>query len=249
MTQETPAIPNSNTTLAQWFFGSKNDIMVPKNTLHDQILNMNMQAIDLRLVRQILELRTSADSEIPAYWANPLIHQLISARLIEFRKLTEPHDPKSTETRHTFSFSHLLYELSQQDDSGSMSDIIKQLYDCIDKEYQTTIYIINKFIVHAATEKSRKISGVQKVDISVADIWQSVLRLNHVYTTVRWLARAEQGECLLVSTLPDHLPDLRRCFLLSAEESTIVVNRYEESIRDLNAIQSRSAAPSWLTRA
>jgi hypothetical protein len=245
MTQAEPTLPNSHTKLTERFFGSKNSAMVTKNTLHDQILNMNMHAVDLRLVRQILELRTSTDSQIPAYWGNSLIHQLIAARLIEFRKLTESHDPNSKESRHTLSFSHLLYELSLKDDIGSNSDIIRLLHDIIAKEYQHIKYIIDKFIVHAATEESRKTSDTQKVDISIAEIWQHVLCLNHVYTTVRRLSRAKQGACLVANILKEHLPDLRRCFLLSAEEFNTVADRYDESIRDLKAIQSGTAPAPW----
>lgn len=247
MAKKIPAIPKSNTELASLFFGSTTDIMVPKNSLYDQILNMNTQTIHLRLLRQILELRACTDSNISSYWANTLIRQLIAARLLEFRKLTEPHNPTDKPTRYTISFSHLLYELSLQNCSDMVSKTITYLQHFIDEEHQTMKYLIDKFIVHAATPDSRNIAVAQKVDISIAEIWQKVLHLNHVYKKVHWLTQAEQGECLLVSTLTETPSELRRCFLLSTDECTVVLARYTESIDELNAIQSGNAPAPWAT--
>jgi hypothetical protein len=233
--------------IAVLFFGHPTDLMVRKNTLHDQILSVNMHAIDLRLFRQILEIRKPEHSQTPSYWANHAVKLQIAHCLIQFRKLTEPHHPKNDGDRYSISFQHLLHELSALPDAYGWSGKISFLQSFVAKEHDKIKHVVDKYLVHAATPESRAINESQKLDVSTTDIWSQVLRLNHVFREVRTLANVQLDDSILEREVRQHLPDLVQSFALTDNEEKEIYKRYSECLNDLSAIYDGTASPRWET--
>ncbi len=229
------------------FFGTPVNQGIPVNTLTEQILMLNMATVDLRLFMQLVKLRTDPKSQQPMYWAQPMLQQMLRGRLVEIRKLTERHNPKEP-LKHTLSFPHLLYELELRNPDQEQSAYLEKIEKSVSAVAKANSYIVNKYVVHAATAESRASKHPDREKVSVKNVWERVLVLNHVFYALFRYVQQERDMSPYPHTVPNHLHDMRRYFLLTEPEYVNLQLLSKESTDSLDAIQSMSVAPPWQPR-
>jgi len=243
-TAQAPVEPMPYAELARMFFSHQAPQGIAVNTLTEQILMLNMLTVDLRLLMRLIQLRTDVASQQPMYWAQPMLEQLIRARLIDIRKLTEPHKPDQP-TLHTLAFPHLLYLLGAHQASATQQTLLQAIAQTVAAQHHAHAYLVNKYIVHAATVTSRNTTKTTETTASVTTVWQSVLVLNHVFQALYRHIQSDSDMMAYPCTLREHLHDMQRYFLLSESEQVHLRAVLTTSIADLDAIQSRTAAAPW----
>jgi len=227
------------------FFG-RNNGTIAVNTLSEQILSLNMLTVDLRLLMRLVQLRTAPDTQQPMYWAQPMLKQIMHLRLVDIRKITEKHN-KNTPDKHTLSVEHLIYLLKLHHADAQQKDFLNKVRDTARSRYTAHASLVNKYIAHAATEESRKSTSPKTEQTSVLNIWRSVLIMNHVFYALFRYVQQERDMCAYPHTLRNHVHDMQRYFLLTEPETISLRALLDESIDELNAIQSGSAPAPWAT--
>ena len=227
------------------FFG-RNNGTIAVNTLSEHILSLNMLTVDLRLLMRLVQLRTAPDTQQPMYWAQPMLEQLLRARAIDIRKLTEPHKPNQPRLA-TLSFPHVLAILDAHHANPTQHTFLAEIHTRVKAQHQEQTYMVNKYIVHAATVESRATDDAAITTLSVAHIWQCVLVLNHVFYALFRYVQQERDMCAYPHTLRNHVHDMQRYFLLTEPETISLRALLDESMRALDAIQSGSAPAPWET--
>lgn len=242
-----PSLPKSLNQLCEMFFSRSSDKSIAVNNLTDQILMLNMLTIDMRLSFRLIQLRTTENSWQPMYWAQPMLEQLLRARLVDIRKITESHKPNQPHL-DTLAFPHLLYLLDAHHANTEQKEFLKRIQTEVWEQHNAHEHLVNKYIVHAATVESRMKEETGETTMSVAQIWQSVLVLNHVFYALFRYVQQEHDMNPYPHTVPNHLHDMQRYFLLTEPEYTNLQLLIKESTDALDAIQSMSVAPPWQPR-
>lgn len=216
------------------------------NTLSEQILSLNMLSVDMRLFLRLVQLRTAPDTRQPMYWAQPMLTQMMHLRLVDIRKLTEIHNKKDPD-KHTLSFEHLIHLLKLYHADAQQRAFLNKVRATVRSRYNAHASLVNKYIAHAATEASRKVTSPKTEQTSVLNIWRSVLMINHVFYALFRYVQHESDMSPYPHTLRNHIHDMQRYFLLTEPETISLKALLDESIRDLDAIQSGTAPAPWET--
>ena len=202
------------------FFDNAETHEITRNSLTEQIILLNSEMVDLMLLQLVVQLRISHTPDFAPVWASSVLRQLMEMRLISFRKLTEEHRVEHPKF-YSNSFRHFVDELQNK---------VVQLFEANE-------FLVNKYIVHAASQKSRDTPDNKVVNMDIKQIWRDVLTLNQVFLLARRLVQPVASISLTQGQMRLHVQDMKRIFLLNDAETAATIELLEKCCKTLDAVR------------
>jgi hypothetical protein len=200
------------------FFEHVQTHAITRNSITEQILILNSETIDLLLLQLVVQLRISNTPEFPAFWGSSVLRQLMEMRLIGFRKLTEEHRVQHPKL-YTNCFRHFFYEIRKTLDDSAVHQRIEALQNEVVQLFESNEFLVNKYIVHAASLNNHKTPDEKAINMDIKQIWHRVLTMNRLFLLARQLVQPEASISLTHNQKRMHVQDIRRIFLLNDAET------------------------------
>lgn len=218
------------------FFEDAETHEITRNSLTEQIIMLNSEMIDLMLLQLVVQLRISHTPDFASFWGSSVLRQLMEMRLISFRKLTEEH--RATHPKfYSNSFRHFFYEIRKTTQETADHQNIDELQNKVKQLFEANEFLVNKYIVHAASPENRTAPDNKVVNMDIKQIWHDVLTLNQVFHSARRLVKPYTSMCLMHSQIRLHVQDMKRIFLLNDAETAAAIALLETCCNKLDAVR------------
>ncbi len=218
------------------FFDNAETHEITRNSLTEQIILLNSEMVDLMLLQLVVQLRISHTPDFAPVWASSVLRQLMEMRLISFRKLTEEHRVEHPKF-YSNSFRHFFYEIRKTIPSIAVHQIVDELQNKVVQLFEANEFLVNKYIVHAASQKSRDTPDNKVVNMDIKQIWRDVLTLNQVFLLARRLVQPVASISLTQGQMRLHVQDMKRIFLLNDAETAATIELLEKCCKTLDAVR------------